>query len=728
MAEPSKILTVSYGTFSCTLEGFDDAFDMMKAIAEYFRDLAADDRFFGAEPATPDPDMLARIAEREVERRVDARLEQGGYVLRPAALAAGGGAEAASRPAAEAPATEAAAPRPEATPEPRPEAAPAETGSEGAVSRTMGRVDAEAEAPAPAEPVADEQVAEAPEAAPASETETESAEEIVARAAREQTPDEPAVAETEDMAIAPPEVATGAEVSEPLAEPTEAEAPVEEPAEETAEEPVEFAADDTPEPEMVERSEAEAVSESEPAPAPAPARDEITGDSVAAKLARIRAVAGRAPAPVADETEEEGPAVATSSALQAILSEARDDEEEESLGASFEADPSEEEPEAPEEELTEPEETTAEAEDQEAEEATGTGPEEPEEAEQLQREPIRARVVRMRRSEFEALHGEPEDETDEAGADLARLDGLDDLDDDSGQDTVSGLSAEDEAALMEELAEVERMDRPEEPEDEAETAETEEASDDAPATGPTPVPDSHSADRRSRAALLARAPEADEAGMSRILSETDAHMQEPEANRRREAIAHLKAAVAATEAARQLGESGREDNGENMFREDLDEVVRPRHVVRPQTHSERPRPAPLKLVASQRIDVAPPENTGPVMPRRVQAGAIETPAVMDGEEAERFAAYAAEMGATGLTDMLEAAAAHAAFVEGAEDISRPQMLRKVQAIVTDGFSREDGLRAFGTLLRQGRIEKVRNGRFRVSAQSRFNPTRAASGG
>lgn len=50
LAESRTILTLSYGAFSCTLEGVEDAVASARALTDHIRAIAAEDPHFGAEP------------------------------------------------------------------------------------------------------------------------------------------------------------------------------------------------------------------------------------------------------------------------------------------------------------------------------------------------------------------------------------------------------------------------------------------------------------------------------------------------------------------------------------------------------------------------------------------------------------------------------------------------------------------------------------------------------
>lgn len=685
MVSTSKILTVSYGTFSCTLEGFEDSFSTMQAIAEYFRDLAANDRYFGAEPPQPDAEMLAAIAARESTRRVAAHQDGTDIILKAEDSAAALiDADAAS---ADAPADK-----------PKKKKKKKKNKAKGS-DKPKGKAKAVAR-----------RAAKAAAAAQADDT--------VALNALDMEPAEDAAASNVEADFAAEAQDETDVLSNVLA---------------------------APEAELAEISQDDLVEDAEQtAQRDIPHPD---GDSVAAKLQRIRAV-------VTSEKEDsdfnedqhandlQEPFLATSDDLSDTFEMADDiyEDDAESL-MSDDAEPMQETSElsenmddddfdlsaitasiAADAEPSLEDDAALDVSDDDddldlskvlgdlnnddaaIEDVTDVDAAE-DDVEQEDIKPRRPRVVKMKRADFEkAVSDGTFEEEPETPSSLADLDGLDDIDDLVTDVSASGLSDEEEAALMADLADVEDLAQEEQ------------------------FQESVSSEEKRRTLLETQ--DTDDAAMSRLMEKTDEHMEAPDNSRRRNAIAHLKAAVAAKEAARKMGEpDDSEEDGQNAFRNDLNDVVRP---TRPRSSggARASRPTPLKLVAAQRVDMIEPAKTdGPVIPRRISLDKIATeePMISAASDASSFAEFAEDVGAHELQDLLEAAAAYTAFVEGKDVFSRPQVMNIVRSFQEDDFSREDGLRSFGTLLREGRIQKIKAGRFQISEDTRFRPEdRAAS--
>ncbi|MFX0545842.1 hypothetical protein ACEWPL_009885 [Roseovarius sp. S1116L3] len=795
MVSNSKILTVSYGTFSCTLEGFDDSFDTMKAIAEYFRDLAADDRYFGAEPPSPDAEMLARIAEREISRRVEARGTDGKIHLR---------ADPASLPAAEAPRTDAPAAQPPAGPDQTAEAA------SSTPQAAAPQMDADASSDEfPAAPIADaprEPAFKAPAATAVSESIADKLRRIRAVAAPAGTgyaapgfdEDEHAQDFLTDTAQSDTSLAGQAAMEDDA---DEAFAAVPADMADAWEDDMGVEETDSTVPDTLEQDDEDLASEMSDASEPAPSQqseadreDEAEDDSEDEILAAPEAsepestpeqevadtdygdVLTRLAA--ADEPEVE--AEAEQDMAEDASLDGDDEEDEQDLEEMLRAAEAARDDETIEEDenifgedeydaLSGDDDTLSQlladamGSDRPATDtfAGGTADDIDEDDQDEQADlqdaerPLTARVIKMKRSDLDAAL---------AGSDLEE--------DMGAAERPADLSPEAEAELQRELAEVEAElqnarvpetiitdvthapvdedtqtedatfeeaddendddmvqsqsipehdDRAEEDDAETDLAEEDTIEDDANETQaeqPAPMRANHLGTPAS------------EAQAARIFDEADSQLEKPEANQRRSAIQHLRAAVAATRAERRAGSAMEADVDDQPYRKDLQSAVRPRRpraiasgmTPRPSANPAA-RPAPLKLVAEQRVDTP----TQPVQPRRITradlatapAPEIERPQHAMQEDAPGFAEFAEQMGANSLTDMLEAAAAYMADVEGMPQFSRPMLMQKLREAQEDEFSREDGLRSFGQLLRQGKLQKLKGGRFAVTSVTEF---------
>jgi len=87
-------------------------------------------------------------------------------------------------------------------------------------------------------------------------------------------------------------------------------------------------------------------------------------------------------------------------------------------------------------------------------------------------------------------------------------------------------------------------------------------------------------------------------------------------------------------------------------------------------------------------------------------------------EGQNFADFAEKLGAESLADLLEASGVYCAQVLGRPNFSRPLVMRQLETLIDQpDHQREDRLRAFGSLLRQGRIAKVKRGQFAMTERS-----------
>jgi hypothetical protein len=800
MVQNNKVLTVSYGTFSCTLEGFEDSFDTMKSIAEYFRDLAAEDRYFGAEPPQPDAEMLARIAQKEVARQVEAHTSDHGIHLRTAP---------------------ALAPKKTSEPETEPARATAAAPTSGPVSlenTSAAGIDGDAaatassRAPAHAGSTRDVQRRADETSVDTAEGAQKTATAEVTRASRGEGSFAEAAAWGADAALVDPSI--------------------------TSEEDHIVFPEAEPEPAPVSESIAAKLQRIRAVVAKTPPREEDfsedqhaegfrSGKSYLADAVKDLEAAGYDNAGSTDESVTSTFEDTTESDVSDILNQIEnstevDIEREDGAGsdpdldaarstvtAEINADPKqvdatheaapENMPEAPKADEgttffsaramndTQTLETPVEASKTlgpEAAETVKTGSTEdsqPKTKATSKDSPRRARgrVIRVRRAAAskalveataedvtpepsrpaKATAAEPEPKHREASPEVADQPKVKATKAEAAPATQSSLSDDDEAELMAELAAIEAelmassrrgkktsASEQDETLDHLDTGKPSEADAfnqetvglDEDKASAEPEQQTPSATQPAPQ----RSPRALDGDLSRLMAEAGDKLEKAEAASSRETYNQLRAAVAAAQAeGKSLDDHAEKDAQAQAYRQDLNTVVRPRRP-RKDTKVARARSVPLKLVAEQRIDAETPPNAPeeiaasaptapkaegrPLRPRRVPNAVLSRAPKGENDGLDTgFADFVRTQRAVELGELLEAAATYMTKVEGRNHFTRPQLLGKVRSLEDQGsLTREDSLRAFGQLLREGKLDRSSNGQFTTNKLTGFGDDRA----
>ncbi len=722
MGEQNKILDVTYGKFSCRLEGFDDAVETMKSVVSYFQDLAGHDNFLEVARGIPDLETLARMAEA-----------QSGGTVTAAPMGAGVSLTRVTE---------------DVTDEPTVPVAEEETPSDDDMSWAD---DMDHAADETADEVAQDD--EADVAMADAQADDGDADDIFA-APKEAADDADEIADDETASWEATDEADLIEAAEEGDHADESETVWEDNAEaadvaevEEAPETVEVAATDEALVAEDEIDAEEVYTTDTPETAAADQSDALEDeddDSFASKLDRIRNVVSRGivPPPVREEQQTAPTPLRAGNPLAQRLAELakRNSELMENDDRAI----------SPLERAPQDDEAAADAADEMATtEARDTDwPVETPEAAVIDveedddlAEEFRAEVAEDVAEDVAADQWADEDDADEAplvaetgvaeAAEVSEDDGH--LDDDA---EVADAAVEPEVAAAD--------DAEDDAEDEARPVSTPSAARPLLLTTPQrPVSEDVSEDDDSddfdlsaelaeiEKEIAARPrnemtrhglPRRVEDAMSRIFMQTNQQLDAPEGRRHRDALAQLKAAVAATEAAKQLGDNTRSRDAGETFRDDLGALATegrsgsdglpPLKLVKPSEDEDEAPVISEPRITSKPLDVAA---------ERLREIAATKDARDDSRKSGGFAAFLEKQGVTDLADKLEAAAAYMAFVEGEPDFTRPQLMRLVQSASREEITREDGLRCFGRLLRQSRFAKLNNGRFKVDENTPFRP-------
>ncbi|SPF75845.1 hypothetical protein ALP8811_00839 [Aliiroseovarius pelagivivens] len=668
MVNNNKILTVSYGTFSCTLEGFDDPFGAMKSIAEYFRGLAEHDRSFGAEPVTPDAAMLHRIAERESLKQVDAEIEDQGIILRQsgedlkakAANAPEMGADAPTKPGG---LSTKLAPEDIQTDDREEEAGAAHDLNEDDALSKLSRLRAAAmdDQQISDEFLEDEHAAGSAKSAVTDLDDLDEFEELISNhaLAADTEATEESVSETADR------VAKRQRVKDQIAMNDDGAPNVGEPLSASN-----LREDRAPTPPTVLTGAALAASAAE---------DESNTDNAIDETAQVSRVLR-----VKRKRSDDGQENVVVSQTNTLGSDSIED------AAEIEIDAHQD---AAQEEMP-----------------VLTAEEEADLAAEL------ALVEAESRAELDA-QAQPEPVTEREFAAVAPMPPL--PLDDSLRVAVQEVSTKVVADIAGK---------------QLENAHQSELHHEIEALLSTMEAESRMDARRERRAQVFDEQEAarDDTALERILAETNTQMDDQGASRRRNSISHLKAAVQATRADKSSGSAEFEEEGqETPYRSDLAQAVKQPSPEATSTKSPEPhRASPLVLISEQRVNETEAEQDPSasasrdrfVRPRRVNVSTTRKrpdatdadpdaePANADNPELIAFTAFASDVDQNDTAGYLRAAASFVTQSSGQSHFSRPQVVKLVTKMnVPGGISREDALRAFGRLLREGDIIKVAQG-------------------